>query len=95
MKTPKLKEIAERIEKHLAAFERNPVINKREGERTIKPYYCARAFVAGARVNVIYVTFQGGANLKKAEALAYLEWLDKGNVGKHFDQQRQDRKVKP
>ena len=35
-----------------------------------------------------YVSYQGEASLKKAEAEAYLAWLDAGNVGRHYEQQR-------
>lgn len=82
----KLKEIAEKIDAYLKRFESDETINvSRDGDRLgLKPYYQARAYVAGRYVAVTYVSFQHTSNLTKAEALEYLAWLDDGNVGKHF-----------
>ncbi len=86
-KQPKLAEIAARISVHLNRFECDPVINvRRNGEdRGTTIYYLARARMAGSRVMVIYVNYQGWIGLSKDEALAYLAWLDAGNAGKHYE----------
>jgi hypothetical protein len=84
----KMKEIADRINSHLKRFEADPEINKTDPRYQTRPYYYAgAAYVGGARISVGYVSYQGRHSLTKAEALAYLEWLDDGNVGKHFKQQ--------
>jgi len=80
----KLDEIAQRIAAHLQRFEHDPVINIKDAIYKIKPYYWTRCRRAGSRIMVTYLTFQGSSSLTKEEALRYLEWLDQGNVGKHF-----------
>lgn len=80
----KLKEIAERIDKHLKKFESDKEINKAHDGRNIKPFYFANADTAGRYVKVTYVSFQGGSNLTKSDAEEYLRWLDAGGVGKHY-----------
>lgn len=97
-KGPKLAEIAERISVHLKRFESDTGdINRDEhghgvNGRGLRPYYLAQAVAVGSRVFVQYISYQGHSSLKKNEALAYLEWLDAGNVGRHFEAARE---VKP
>ena len=86
--TPKLAEIAERIAAHLRRFEASPAINAPRDGRRINAYHNPSAFVRGSRIGVGYVSFQSETCLTKPEALAYLAWLDAGNVGRHFEQQR-------
>lgn len=86
-KSPKLADIAKRIDAHLKRFEADPVINLKytEGHRKgLHPYYLAMACPSGNRVWISYVNFQGGTGLTKTEALDYLAWLDAGNVGSHW-----------
>jgi len=45
--------------------------------------YSTGAHAAGSKVNVAYIRYQGSSHISKADALAYLEWLDGGNVGDH------------
>ena len=80
----KLKEIAEGIQRFLIQFEADPKVNVSRQKGGLKPYWHSHAFVSGARVGVRYVSFQGLTFLPKPEALAYLEWLRAGNVGKHW-----------
>lgn len=91
----KLDEIAKRIAAHLRRFERDPEINrKRKYDEAAKrwvdhqgglgSYWHASAQRAGSRVAVVYVSYQGATNLTRGEALAYLAWLDAGNVGTHW-----------
>ncbi len=81
----KLQEIATRIHAYLKRFEHDPKINVPDRGSTIHPYYWARAWAAGSRVGVVYVTFQGPTYLTKGEAERYLAWLDAGNVGSHYE----------
>jgi hypothetical protein len=84
----KLAEIASRIQAHLKRFEADPVINKVPAGRMTHPYYLVNVWAAGAYVQIRYVGFQGNYSLRKQEAKEYLDWLDTGNVGKHFSMQR-------
>ncbi|MHA1573356.1 MAG: hypothetical protein ACTSX8_05130 [Alphaproteobacteria bacterium] len=83
MSSIKLTEIAERIRVHLKRFEADPEINKLNPTYKTSPYWNAGAHRAGSYVRIKYVSYQHGSTLSKADALAYLEWLDAGNVGKH------------
>lgn len=83
------KEIAKKIAAHLRRFEADPEINAYREGTTLSPYYSAHAYHAGKWVMVTYISFQGSTSLSKQEALDYLEWLDAGNVGRHYEQQRQ------
>jgi len=82
------KEIAERIFAHLKRFEADPKINKRRRYRgrsiETTPYYKPYAF-GTTKVGVVYIIYQGATMLSKSEALAYLEWLDAGHVGTHYE----------
>lgn len=89
--TPKLAEIAERIAAHLRRFEADPAL--RETQNTSGPrmklYWGAFTNVAGSRIRVGYVRGRFDDEcITKATALGYLAWLDAGNVGRHFEQQR-------
>lgn len=95
-----LAEIAERIKAHLKRFEGDAVINAakppiipgaREGQRT---YFMANAFRIGPCVGVTYVSYQGPTKLPRDKALAYLNWLDAGHVGRHYDLERERRNTK-
>ena len=78
----KLTELASRIHAHLKRFEADPAINvQRAG---LGMYWNAQAAASGSRILVTYVAYQGANSLSKSAALAYLEWLDAGNVGKHW-----------
>ena len=83
----KLKEIADRIYAHLKRFETDPKINKntKPDRSGLSLYFWAGAGVAGNRVYVKYINYQEGVNLKKAEAIKYLEKLDAGFVGRHYE----------
>jgi hypothetical protein len=91
---PSLTEIAERIDAHLRRMACDPEFNKeqfwysektRRRESMGRPLYGARARRTGNRVSVMYVSYQGTSKLARADALAYLAWLDAGNRGKHFE----------
>lgn len=42
------------------------------------------ASASGRYVYVQYISYQVSTALSKADALVYLEWLDAGNVGRHY-----------
>ena len=82
----KCEEIAHRITAHLRRFEKNPVINAdRPDHGNTAPYLHAFASHSGRWVYVQYLSYQGDNALTKQEAMRYLEWLDAGNVGKHWE----------
>lgn len=87
-----LKEIAEKISAHLARWERDPKVNPRDPYTTMKPgmvhLYSSGAFPAGNRVAIRYVSYQHLSKLKKADAEAYLAWIDAGNIGRHYEWRR-------
>lgn len=94
-----LRELAERITTHLRRFEANPEINKGhrydkklnawvEDPRGTHDYYLSNAHSTGRRISVVYISYQGGSKLTREQAEAYLAWLDKGNVGKHFEMEK-------
>ena len=82
-----LAQIAAQIDTHLKRFERDPKINKVDKKKRsgLHPFYYAGAWAGGRWVYVKYIDFQGSSNLSRAEALAYLAWLDAGNVGQHYE----------
>lgn len=91
----KLAEIAERINVHLKRLEADEEWNRHTwtgGEGTehtgTRLWNAGAGYHRGPRVAVVYISYQGICHLSKAEALAYLGWLDEGNRGKHFEQQR-------
>lgn len=84
-----MKELAARIYAHLKRFEADPVINAERPNGSGVPYFRANAYYpGGARIGVVYVSYQGARSLTRDEAEAYLAWLDAGHVGTHFQQQR-------
>lgn len=78
----KNKEIAEKIYAHLKRFEADSSINQKH--RGLSSYWSVGASASGRYVYVQYIAYQGSSALSKAEALAYLTWLDGGNVGRHY-----------
>lgn len=89
-----LTEIAKAIDTHLRRFAEDPKTSHtewtdRNGQlRRTAVYYHPYAGRGGSRVAIRYVTYQGTTTLTREEAETYLTWLDAGNVGRHWDQQR-------
>lgn len=84
--TVTLREIAVRIDAHLKRFERDPKINTRTSTRgglRYSRFYRAGAASSGRFVYVSYVAYQGQNHLDKTDAICYLAWLNRGNVGTH------------
>ena len=81
----KLTEIARRIDAHLKRFEADKTINERHPRYGTTPFYRAGcAYVGGPWISVMYVAYQNSSSLKREEAMTYLNWLDAGNVGRHY-----------
>jgi hypothetical protein len=75
MKQLTCREIAARIDAHLKRFEADA-----------SPYDLAYTTMTA---NAIYISYDSGVErLDKSEALAYLAWLDAGNVGKHWEMKK-------
>jgi hypothetical protein len=94
----KLQETAARINVHLKRLEADGRWNRhtwtdRHGtQRTQHRLYNASAgYHGGSRITLIYVSYQGQIHISKAEALAYLAWLDAGGRGSHFEQQSEQQ----
>lgn len=86
----KLADIAARILTHLKRFESDPAIADviTTSGKPITKFYKVNAWASGRYVGVRYVSFHPESNLTKQEALAYLAWLDAGNVGRHYEVKR-------
>jgi hypothetical protein len=100
MQTPNEKLAAE-ITKYLKSFEMDPAINDHDHQQEgmkIGRFWHAHAVASGAKIGIVYISFQGRIWLTAEEAQEYLAWLRQGWVGKHFDWQRgtgKKIKVKP
>ena len=81
----KLEELAKRIDLHLNRFEKDPSINIVSARYRTSLYWQAGAWSAGRYVQIRYIGYQSHLSLTKSEALTYLDWLDKGNIGKYWD----------
>jgi hypothetical protein len=80
----KAAEVALAINAHLQRFEKDPDINV-QNDRGLHPYFHAGSvWRGGPYISVRYVSYQGSSKLRKKDAVAYLGWLDAGNVGKHW-----------
>ena len=79
-----LREIAARIDAYLRRFERDLNINVNVTAGGAKRFYYAGAAASGGWVGICYVSYQGSSSLRRAEAEAYLKWLDAGNIGTHY-----------
>ena len=90
-----LKDIGEAISAHLKRFEADKVINApRVSHRGMTPFYNAGTCVTGGWLAIVYISYQGRCrSMRRPAAEAYLAWLDAGNVGTHFKQQRQAEKA--
>lgn len=93
-----LSETAMRINEHLTRFARTPAIASKKWidgkgeERDLSLYWNPICFRAGPRAKVRYVSYQDESSLTKDEAERYLEWLNAGNVGRHYDALRAEKK---
>lgn len=86
-----LQQIADRIKAHLARIEADAELNKSSDGKTL--LYKAFASTSGTRMFCTYKSFQGSSSITKAEALRYLDKLDAGFVGRHWEALREDMPV--
>ena len=49
----------------------------------LKPLFLAGAHSTGKRVAITYISYQGPSKLTKAQAQAYLRYLDQGGTRRH------------
>lgn len=83
-RAPKLGEIASRIAAHLVRMAAEETAAAGRGfTGKGRRFYEPNAWAAGSRVGIRYVSYQYTTPLTKADAWAYLQWLDAGNVGRH------------
>lgn len=91
-------QLAARINAHLRRFEHDPAINvevscdasyTKPGKGLHSFYNAGACYPGGARLRVVYISYQGGANLTRDEAMRYLAKLDSGFVGRHFEALRE------
>lgn len=82
-----LKQIAAGISAHLKRFEADPKINATDETYGTRDFYHATAYASARYVHVVYVTYQGASHMPKDAAMDYLNWLDGGNVGRHYELQ--------
>lgn len=85
-----LPQIAEHITTHLKRMEANPTINTAPGmrpESTMRIFVRPWAYHSGSKLALIYRAWDvhSPAYLTKSEAQKYLEWLDAGNSGRHYE----------
>lgn len=74
-------QLAYAINGYLEEFEAIPKMNDKHDR-----FYNAGAISRGnGRVQITYVSYQGESLLTIEEAEQYLAWLDKGNIGRHFE----------
>lgn len=81
-----MSELAEWINLYLKMFEGDPKINKKD-DRNIPRFWHSFCHYPGRgpKISVKYISFQHTSTLSKAEAEKYLEWLEAGNVGRHYE----------
>jgi hypothetical protein len=86
-----LQQLADRIHAHLQRFEADPVINRygkgaTPAQQALHPYYHAVCgYGGGSKIFISYVSYQGNSFLTWVEAAQYLEKLDAGFVGRHYE----------
>jgi hypothetical protein len=81
MLTPNEK-IAKEISCYLSAFEHSANANRRDSDGR-GMFYGASAVAKGARIGIIYISFQHRTWMTAGEAQKYLSWLQAGWVGTH------------
>ena len=70
-----LRDIADGINRHLKRLEREGLL---PGLANAGAYY-----MGGARIRITYVSREGGTTMSRPRAVAYLDWLNAGHIGRH------------
>lgn len=83
-------ELAEWINLHLKAMEADPEINTRQPtgnkvEGLSRFWHSQCYYPGGPKIVIIYISFQGSSTLSRSEAEKYLEYLEAGNTGRHWE----------
>jgi hypothetical protein len=80
-------QIAAKIDAHLKRWQADPAINKtiHQREMRLKTFCMAGCHRAGRFIQITYVSYIGHHSLVKFQAEKYLEWIEAGNVGYHWD----------
>lgn len=86
-----LTEIGKRIRYHLKNLEDDREWNARDPKYGTVHLWNSNAYRAGRYVNVTYISYQGTTSLPRDKAEAYLEGLDGGFKGRHFEYLRRER----
>lgn len=73
---PPLRELAQRIDAYLKSWER-------AGALVLHNAGCY--YMGGARLRITYVSRNGATTLSRSKAVAYLDWIAAGHVGRHTD----------
>jgi len=76
-------ELADALNAYLIEMARADAPNHKGPDAKIL-YFGSRARAAGAYVAITYISYQGARNLTRADAEFYLQWLDRGNRGRHY-----------
>ena len=87
-----LDQIAAKIRDHLLRLEKDAEWNKRATPASGLILWHPHCYRAGSRVACVYVSYQGRTTLLKSEAIRYLEMLDAGFKGRHFEAFRESAK---
>lgn len=82
------KEIAAAIHAHLKRLEADKAVNK-PNSGGLRPFYGAGAGAGGGWVHLTYVSFQGTSSVRKADAQYYLDRLEAGFTGRHWQALRE------
>jgi hypothetical protein len=79
--------IANRIHKHLQRMEKDPAINT-QYHPSMRAFDRPSARAIGVYIYISYVARLGASEINRKRAERYLEYLDQGGTGKHFELER-------
>lgn len=80
--------VVDRIQTHLFEMENDRYNNSASGLFRRRPLYNPSIGSYGLNFVIKYHAKQKGYRLTNTEALAYLAWLDAGNIGQHYHMDR-------
>jgi len=66
------------------------ILKNIEDKKLVKNFNLYRVNVWGTtKINIRYVDYHGYFALTKEQAIKYLKWLEFGNIGYHFDMEKE------
>lgn len=79
----KMKDLAREIDGFLKLFE----LKETERGQTVNRLFVMPSahYAVGAFMHVRYIDYDCKYNLTRVQALTYLDWLRRGNIGRHWD----------